>query len=190
MRDFRQTLEQANRAFGQEKVVKVSLLKSMGSVEMMTLNAAGLIEAFRLDAIHCYKRFSKQEAQELLRQVRQLPSWEGATAKEVLVLVGKFIDLLSPKWEKEIWQSWAANMQNWGVQKLAFDTLSEDEIKIFCGKSLLLDRVYSLRCLRRKVERRSTQQCWETLWVGREFNSQLYRAFVDYNPLFAAFVEV
>ena len=189
MNNYRQLLEKANKAFGQEEVVKISLQKTTGAAEVMTLNAAGLVEALRLDAIHCYKRFSKQEAQELLRQVRQLPSWEKVTAKEVLVLVGRFIDLLSPKWEREIWQSWGANMQNWGVQKLAFDTLSEDEIKIFCGKALLLDRVYSFRCLRRKVERRSTQQCWETLWVGREFNSLLQKVFLKYNPALAAFVE-
>lgn len=189
MKNFRQPLEQANKAFGQEEVVKISLLKTAGPVEVMTLNAAGLIEAFRLGAIHCYKRFTKQEARELLRQVCQLPLQVNMTAREILVLAGQFIDLLSPKWEGEVWKSWAANMQRWGVQKLSFKNMSEEDIRIFCGKSLLLDKAYSFKCLRRKVEKRSVRQCWETLWVGHDFDARLYKAFVAYNPQFSAFVE-
>ena len=189
MKNFRQPLEEANKAFGQEEVARISLLKVKGPVEEMTLNAAGLIEAFRLGAIHCYKRFSKREARELLRQVRQLPVLDSVMAREILILAGQFIDLLSPKWEDEIWKSWAANMQRWGVEKLTFGSLSERDIKIFCGKALLLDKANSFKCLRRKLEKRSVHQCWETLWVGREFNSRLYEAFVKYNPSLSAFVE-
>ena len=68
-------------------------------------------------------------------------------------------------------------------------TMSEEDIRIFCGKSLLLDKAYSFKCLRRKVEKRSVRQCWETLWVGHDFDARLYKAFVAYNPQFSAFVE-
>ena len=99
MDNYRQSIEKANRAFGQVEVAEISLLKTKGPVEVMTLNAAGLVEALRLGAVHCYKSFSRREAQELLRQVSQLPSWEGVTAKEVLVMVGQFIEgnFLTPK---------------------------------------------------------------------------------------------
>ena len=189
MDNYRQSIEKANRAFGQVEVAEISLLKTKGPVEVMMLNAAGLVEALRLGAIHCYKSFSRREAQELLKQVSQLPSWEGVTAKEVLVMVGQFIDFLPSEWEKEIWQSWASNMQRWELKKLPFKTLNECDIKIFCGKKLSLNKVYSFWRLRYKADRNSVQHKSETLWVGSDFKKSLYKALIEYNPTLSAFIE-
>ncbi len=188
MDDYRQPIEQANRAFGHAKVMEISLLKTGGLVETMMINAAGLIKAFELGAIHCYRRPCRRATQELLRQVRQLPVWDGICAKEILILVQRFVNILSPEWEDEVWQSWAFNMRRWGIKKILFVVLSRDEIGVFCGKRLLLESSDSFWRLSRKVEKDGVQQYWQPLWVGREFSVTLYQVLVRYNPAVKSFV--
>ena len=188
MDGYRQLIEQANRAFGQEKKMEISLLKTKGPLETMTVNAAGLIKAFELGAIHCYRRPCKQAAQELLRQVRQLPAWDGINAREILGLVQRFVNVLSPEWEDEVWQSWAFNMRRWRVKKFLFVALDRAEVEIFCGERLLLELSDSFWRLSRKVEKDGVQQCWEPLWIGSEFSVTLYQVLVTYNPAVKSFV--
>ncbi len=184
----RQAIEEANRAFGQEKMMEISLLKTSGPVETMTVNAAGLIEAFRLGAIHCYRQPCKQATQVLLSQVRQLPPWPGVNAREVLLFVQRFVRMLLPEWKDEIWQSWAFNMRRWKVKKIPFVILHRDEINVFCGENLLLEYQEASWRLSHKVKRIDLQPYWEPLWIGSEISPTLFASLRVFNSAIVSFV--
>ena len=187
---MRKAIETANTVFGMKNVAEITLLKKDGPAEVMALNAAGLLEAVRLNAIHCYKVGSPVEIQELLAQVRLLELPQGMSARQVFAAACQFAEMLPVRWENEVWQSWADNWLRWKLPPMETEALGVKGAQRFCGRRFRLEHNCSGWALWRRTDKKETDDdgSREALWRGTMLGAAFYQELLKYRPEIRAFI--
>lgn len=189
---MRKVIERANAVFGMKNTAEITLLKKNGPAEPMALNAAGLLEAVRLNAIHCYKVGSPAEIQELLAQVRLLELPQGMNARQVFAAACQFAEMLPTRWESESWQCWADDWLRWKLPPLEPEAMGMKEAQCFCGKRLRLEHSCSGWALWRRPDKEKTDDAGadEPLWRGTVLGAAFYLELLKYRPEMRAFINL
>lgn len=182
----------ANYTFAQPNLVKISVADECRE---MHLNAAGFIEAMRQDIIHCCSVGNKENATELLQQLRHLRRPDD-DIRCVIGLAKQFSDVLhiefAGEFDDEVWQVWAENLHRWKYSPLPVSALTEQDAYRLCVQSLLLSRTASGWELWQRPNRNSTEEeaNEKPLWQGKAPNAEFYQLLAKHNPVVADFVQL
>ena len=104
---------------------------------VMSLNAGGLIEAFKHGIVKSFTPLGEEDAKILLSQLEQL-CLHDKTANQLLVEANLICNTLPDKFREDVFAAMVTVMENSGVKKVVASDLGEAEAKAMCGSDFVL----------------------------------------------------
>lgn len=119
---------------------------------VMSLNAGGLIEAFKQGIVKSFTPLGEDDVKALLSQLERL-CLHAKTANQVLVDANLICKAMPDKFREDVFAAMATAMENSGVKKIVASDLGEVEAKAMCGSDFVLVRTEAEWLLiKRRVE--------------------------------------
>ncbi len=177
----------ANMVFLHQNLVRISV-SDLGRTLEMELNAAGLVRALQLNAVHCYRQITGDKLASLAVQINHLPLKQFSTS-ELIFLAARMSGLTTADGAMMLWGAWSAAFFSAKLTPLQVSELTPEHIRAFCDRRLLyLPEGQEYQLIKRANQNDESSET-EVLWSGTTADNALCRQLRRYNPAVDVFVD-
>lgn len=170
----------ANQSAALPNLVNITVCNN-GNVVKMHLNAAGLVKALQLNAVHCYREITDKEILQLCGQVGDLYLRE-MSAHEVLQLAARIADWVSEDGALMLWGAWVSAFFSAEIRALEISELTPADVQAFCGRRLLfLPQGQEWQLTERPGKDDENPEA-KLLWAGEHIDEALCQQLARFQP--------